>query len=86
MIKNITFKRYILNELMRNGYMTLDTAYSIGQSMYGMKQKTVERELNPSRSPLIETHKVDGIIKGYKWRTFTPTQTQEDRLLQQAIM
>ena len=84
--KKPQFKKYILNELMRNGYMTLDQAYSIGQTMYGLKQKTVERELNPSRSPLIETYKPEGVIKGYKWKGYVPQQTEEERILQQALM
>jgi len=58
-----------LNEIIqKNRYITLQEAYNYGGSL-GHKQKTVERELNPSRSPNIFTHKNHkGHITGFSWK------------------
>jgi hypothetical protein len=57
-----------LNEMIEKaGYITLNQAYAIGAEL-GSKQKTVERELNPSRNKFVETIKNEKHqIKGYKW-------------------
>lgn len=48
------------------GYATLDEVYAFAQSL-GYKQKTCERELNPSRSPEIITERNSkGHIIGYR--------------------
>ena len=54
MDKKPSLKKYLQTEIMREGYITLDRAYGIAAS-FGHKQKTVERRLNPSESPMIET-------------------------------
>lgn len=54
--------------ILDKGYATLDEVYAFAQSL-GFKQKTAERELNPSHSPDIETIKNSkGQIQGYKHR------------------
>ena len=53
---------YILDK----DYATLDEVYAFAQSL-GYKQKTAERELNPSRSPDIITERnAKGHIVGYR--------------------
>lgn len=85
--KSISFRRYIINEIMREGYITLEKVYGIAETQFGMKQKTAERRLNPSESPFIETIKNDKHhIIGYQWRGYTPAQTEEERLLQMSIL
>ena len=66
MDKKPSLKQYLLNEIMREGYITLEKAYGIAASL-NHKQKTVERRLNPSESPMIETcYNEKGHIIGYK--------------------
>jgi hypothetical protein len=61
--------------ILDKGYATLDEVYAFAQSL-GFKQKTAERELNPSHSPDIETIKnAKGQIQGYKHRR-TPNLPQ----------
>lgn len=63
-----------LNEIIKQRkYITLQEAYNFGTQL-GFKQKTVERELNPSRSQDIYTHRNHrGHITGYSYK---PSQTQ----------
>jgi len=68
----MTGLRQKLNEIIqKNKYITLNEAYNFGASL-GFKQKTVERELNPSRSPDIYTHRNHkGHITGYSFKPMT---------------
>lgn len=70
--------KQILNEVLeQKGYISLNEAYAIG-AKDSFKQKTVERELNPSRSPNVKTLKNEkGQITGYEWRFTSPTHTKE---------
>ncbi len=66
MDKKPTLKKYILNELAKEGYISRDKVWAISKQ-FGHTDATVERTLRPSSSPTIEAIKNKrGCITGYK--------------------
>lgn len=65
---NMKSLKISLNELIeKQSYLSLDQAYAFGATLKA-KNKTVERQLNPSRSPNVFTVKNErGQIVGYRW-------------------
>ena len=86
--KKISLKRYLINEIMKEGYLPLSKVHAIAESL-GHKQRTAERRLNQSESPLIETcYDEKRQVIGYKWKTFNKEvpQTESDRLVQASVL
>lgn len=62
----VSLKKYILNEIKKEGFISRDKVWMISKT-FGHTDATVERVLRPSMSPMIEAVlNENGTISGYK--------------------
>ena len=72
--KKPALKKYLITEIMKQGYLTLEQVHAIAESL-GHKESTAERRLRESESPLIEAVRNEkGYIQGYRYKMFNIEQ------------
>lgn len=77
-MKKIGLRAYLLNELMKEGYLSLDKVHGLTRS-FGAKERTAERQLNKGISPMVETiYNEKKCIVGYKYKYWKPAEEKSE--------